>query len=227
MANGLKGVFSATEAPFLLAPLLGVILGVIAWGVTHIVDRSLDSPILEISEVSSANTTAQLLDCANGSVKRMKVPYLVNYTLRNISRTRLFKELSFLVRLPEESDAKIIGIRLLAVAPAFPGEYAETCGADHGSFERLDFHPGWQLMLSIGINKQAIPKVHLSKSTEAVFLKKQDLETRLIRHEAKLIVLLVIMMILVAAGYLIFLYRQQRKREPCSTAVSQDPTEET
>lgn len=223
MANGFKGIFSATEVPFLFVLLLGIV----AWGVTHIVDRSLDSPILEVSVVSSVNTATKLAVCSGESVKTMQVPYVLHYTLRNISRTKLFKGLSFLVRLPEESDAKIVGVRLLAVAPAVPGEHPETCAADHASFRGLDFHPGWEMMFSIGLNKQAIPKLHLSGSTEALFLKQQDLETRMIRHEAKLIGLLVFLMILIAAGYLIFLCRQQRRLDPCSTPVSKGPTAET
>lgn len=219
MANRLKGVFSATEAPFLLV----LALGVFAWGATHIVDRLVESPILEISLASSANSTAELVDCVEGSVKTMDVPYLVDYTLRNISRTMVFNQVSFTIRLPEESKAKIVGVRLKAVAPAFQGERAETCAANYASFKDLKFHPGWQMMLYIAIDRQAIPEIHLSGSEKALFLKKTDIETRFIRHETKLILVLVVVTAAVAAGCLLyFLCRQARKSEPGSIPPSHD-----
>ena len=204
MPNELKTLLRATEAPFLLALLFGAV----AWGVTHIVNRSLASPLLEISAAKQSNVQATLVECADKKVKNLEVAHLVTYRFRNISRTQLFKEVKFLVRMPEDSGAKILGARLEATAPALPGHEPEKCDPSHVVVKCPEFHPGWEMKLSIGSDAKTKLNAHISSAAGPVLLKKKGLETWLVRNETGIVATLVVLCAVLVALYLVALARR-------------------
>ena len=204
MPNELRRLLGATEAPFLLALLFGTV----AWGVTHIVNRSLATPILEISSARQSNVEATLVECVDKKVKKLEVAELVTYSFRNISRTQLFKDVKFLVRRPGDSGAKILGARLKPVAPALPGREAETCDTSHVVVKCPEFHPGWEMTLSVGVDAKTELAAHISSTAGPVLLKEKGLETWLVRNETRIVVILVVLCAMLVALYLVALAKR-------------------
>lgn len=204
MPNEIRRLLQATEAPFLLA----VLFATVAWGVTHIVSRSLATPLLEISAARQSDVEVSLVDCVDKKVKTIEVAELVTYNFRNTSRTQLFRDVKFLIRRPVDSGANILGARLKPVAPALPGKEAETCDTSHVVVKCPEFHPGWEMTLSVGVDAKTKLDAHISSKNGPILLQQRGLETWLVRNETRVVVILVVLCAVLVVLYLVALAKR-------------------
>lgn len=197
-----------SESPF----ILGLLLAFIAWGVTHIIDRTLESPILEYSVSSKSQKTEELIKCESEKMEQVVAPHVSYYTIRNLSRDSLFTNVSLALRIPSDSKAKFIGIRIKASAPAIAGSHSGECGTDYVSFKTITFHPRWKFVLVVATSEKVTPHVYLSKSDKAILLQKGNIETFLIRNETEFIIGAIIIVTFLCIFYMFYLAKPHFNR---------------
>jgi hypothetical protein len=191
-------ILGATEAPFLLASLIALA----AWAGTHVVDRALESPLIEYSYDWIEGPSFPLLPCKpDGAAPK----YYLRINVRNLSRNARFNNLELAFRIPDKSGGAITGIHIETVPPAVPNRQSVgRCGAAYALFSDLNFQPKTEFHLLLGLSARRLPVAHLWKAGEAVYFREGDIETILVRYESLFVTLLLVMTLALAIIYLAF-----------------------
>jgi hypothetical protein len=175
--------------PYLLT-LLFVLLG---WGLTHTVDRLLDSPLIEYTVKQEAK---------EGSVN-------IEYQITNITRDKLFKGLSFLVMLPDTPKARIVKASWAVLPPIRldPSAKEPDTNAMRAIYYVPQFHPNCSIRLQVLISGSVVPPLRFSSSDTAVMLIHSSLQTFLVRNEICILVILMATWSIAILAYGIYLGR--------------------
>jgi hypothetical protein len=191
----------ATEAPF----LLGGLMAFAAWAGTHIVDRTLESPVIEYSYRWVEKPSFALIPCDSESVAPK---YYLEVLTRNLSRDSLFKGVEIAFRMPSETKARIVGHHIRTVPPAMPNpENVGRCGAKYARFPSLTFQPRTEFHLLLGVSAKELPVAHLINADGAVYFRESDIETYLVRNEVIFIMIALFFVLGLAVLYLLLLER--------------------
>lgn len=202
-------MFKRDKAPFILA----ILLALIGWSMTHIVDRSLEDPIIEYS------------------IKKKEVienQMNLTYTLQNISRNKMFRYIEFIFKLSSSSNAKFVEADChITVCPPLEIKEEPESGIDVYKILVKEFHPNCDFSVDLVISDKSIPALviqtyasdpHLEydkqPGTQAIRLVKKNIETYLIKNETKIFVIFLLICILLSFIYMVCLSRSYKKNSP-------------
>jgi hypothetical protein len=198
VAKGRSLWLRTKDIPFALS----ILLGMLAWGVTHIVGRALASPTLEIVGSAEEGKRLDFVDCESGREMMATPNFETRFRLTNLSRTKRVSKLEIMFRPPNGSSVRIEGVRIRRISPAFAGEAEEQCGATYALFEGLELNPFAEVELSIAQSGPTQPLYYVRRSADAVLLKGRDLETLLLRHEYKVLIGLLLVGLVLGLAYI-------------------------
>jgi len=187
-------LFQRKEPPFVLA----ILLSAIAWSTSHLVSRAIEQPIVEIQhsvQISNSDFPSCSADLAIEPTESEQH----RYTITNLSKNELFRSISFLVRA---ESGEIFGTRLRPVSPAFPSSRAPTCTAEFANVLGLTLHPGSQFLLEIQSTIGASFDIRLQSASSAIKLMNENFETRLVRYESAIFLVLLVILLAIAIVYL-------------------------
>ena len=167
--------------------LVGTVIAAIGWLVSHIVDSVISVPTVEY-EFSKPDRDR------------------VDVTMRNLSRSHKFGELTFVLYLKEPNDDSSCpgfikdGTGIVGIAPGYPSTEKQPEVVDRTvTYEFDGFHPETAVILTAKYNCNYSPSLHIKQSSDTVRLVEKGVKTWIIRHEILLyLVLLVLWTILVA-----------------------------
>ena len=180
--KGLAFMLERERVPFLLTLLLAVL----GWSVTYMVDQLGSSPVIRYTKKTDPSQNT------------------ITYNIKNISRSTLFKKVRFYVVL--KGEGKSLGDPLIRIYPPLylgeervqpewkPGNYAE--------FQIAAFQPGCEMDMIVKTEKPADSTIHVT-CDEAVLLIENSLRTLLLEHEMKILGGLIALWVLGIAAYLI------------------------
>lgn len=193
--------------------VLGLILAFTTWGGKHIVDRFIDSPLIEY-KVKWMNETKyekwgrdypelKIPSCSNTDILKIKNKYYLKIDFQNLSKKHLLKNIKIAFNTGTDSSVKILGTLLISEAPALKGNSAEICEEQAVQISNLTFHPRWKYCLITVLNKKGNfePLLALNASEQAVFLKKATISTWMVRNES---ILLSACLIIAIAGFIAY-----------------------
>jgi hypothetical protein len=181
-----KSAFAVQQFPYLFT----VLVGIIAWLITHVADRLAASPIVAYT-VSSYRIASGLN---------------ADYKIENISNDKLIENIDFiLVSMPGDSiiDCKY---ELLAPLKSQPTEDYLDKSSQYTKFHLSGFQPHCALMLHSYLSgNEPLPLRFSSKSP--ALLEESGIDTFILKHEIGLLTILVI----VGTLLLVFYYRFYKK----------------
>ncbi len=186
--------------------LLTLLIALCGWGFTHIVDRLLQSPVVEYEmATTSAENGSQTLRC----------------TITNISRDRLFQDITFKL-LPHSPKYRFSKCKMTIFPPADLEENLE-CDADYITFAIPEFQPGWRLQVVAELSAKAAGSAELPEPTlqftstktgntaKPLRLIRRSWETLFVRYENTFVLLLILCWCLLISGYSFYLYRARNR----------------
>lgn len=187
IARQLQPLLIADKAPLGFVALAGFV----AWGVTHIVDRVVESPTLEYK-----------CSVKEAAVGKRHVTCLV----RNLSRDKVFTGLHLIVRLPEGSAGTLTDPKIEWLGPTHPGSQGRPPEAYGSSAEYLipallpDASAGLHASLS------AVSRVEFRMWAEgngAVRCVNSNWATWVVRNEIAIMLTLLVLAVLAIPVYLL------------------------
>ncbi|WP_144395520.1 hypothetical protein [Pleionea sediminis] len=191
-----------TEPTYLI--VIGV--SVISWIITHIVDRTLEKPILEY-RVISVDSVKDLVSCED-NLKPKEVE-VTRYIVKNLSINKLLEKVSLMVRA---DVGKIFSVRMRAVEPAVSADTPEKCYLTHAEFYNMKFHPGAAFLLDIQASTGAKLSLRLQESSTPINLTKTNYETCIVKYETEILLTIFIILSLLLLLHF-FLKSEGSKKE--------------
>ena len=173
----------AEKLPYVVTLLFAAI----GWGVTHIVDRVLNSPIVEYRT-----------EVVEGSDRTTRT-FVAR--LRNMSRDRAYTNLTVEFLLPPSSTGKFTTGTVDAKPPAAFGSRPPKMAGGSAKFDIPALFPSWEIALIANYTGDEIPELRLEKANPAPRLVRPSLETFLVDHEVKIILGAIVLW----AGLILFL----------------------
>lgn len=185
----LRKILTNKEFPYLLT-ILFVLVG---WSFTHVVNRLLQSPTLEYKIRESREKANSL-----------------SYEIENITRDKLFKDLTFLLLFDGPAKEKLIKADLVVLPPArISGEVKlpPVVEAEYAKFFVPEFHPNWRMALKVelkvGLSEKEYPRLRFSTGDDKpIRLVPASFETFLVKHEFSIILILLVSWSLLIISYL-------------------------
>jgi hypothetical protein len=198
-----SNIYQLDKIPYLLT----ILIALSGWTLNHLVDRLLLSPIIEYSEHTDT------------------CPKQVSYTFRNLSRDKVFSDLTlhFLIREKREGEFVTDQCKVLNIPPSYRrDEPVKT--KDSFSIGLPEFHPGWLIIIQLTLSENVKPTLHFStvkdgnQEIEPVLLMEAGLETFLVKNEFQIMILLLGLWIILIIIYFIYLHRaktpKSARKEP-------------
>src|ERR1700747_591009 len=107
------------------APLIvTLVLAIIGWAVTHVVDRLIDTPTIELDRTTRSDKTGSS----------------VSLRLTNLAHDKAFRKIEVVVTAPEGET--ITDFAVVPVEPAFEGGAPATTSGRSGDFTFPEIQPG-------------------------------------------------------------------------------------
>ena len=170
--------------------LLGTVFAGAGWLVTHFVENIVSVPTIEYDVEHDAILKHAMRERCSANSNSV-------ITIQNLSRTKKFSNLKFILRLPgrngaeEKSSGKFTHSVMEAIPPAYsPGEDLERNDYDVSS-PHMGIHPGTAFKLIVCYTADEKPTFHIAEDSEAVWPVARGPLTWLIRYE--IIVLLILL----------------------------------
>lgn len=187
------------KIPFLIT----LILAIIGWAVTHLVDRISSAPTIEFRTSTRAYTGNNI--------------FIVQLT--NLSSDHAFRNL--LLQLQAPSGGKVTGLHILPVQPAFEGD-DPTHVAQSGDawFKFAELQPEGTFYAEATYVGDP-PKVRISLPTKSARIVAPSLETALVRNELAVLIGLICagMVILLICWLCQLVYRRRPRLTPTPLEV--------
>ena len=168
-------ILTANQLPYLVA----VAFAVIGWGVTHSVDRIVESPLVEVSE---KNTTLE-----NGN-KRLDL------TIENLSNSDVVREIVLLIKFPKHDGYFYTdSLRMLPTPPAYVTQFnPDVLNRKNyngmSQFFRIDMlHPGWKVRFVAEYESESKPIYQFRAAENAMKIMEPSLATFFAKNEQKIL----------------------------------------
>ena len=187
--------------------LLTILFALIGWGLTHSVDRLINSPIIEYKLTKEFTENRK---------------QLVSYEITNISRDRLFQNIEFKLLHKRGSKGKLSQANSKTFPPMDLPEQVQF-GAEYATITIPEFHPDWKFVLTVEMSEDFYPTLHFSSKNPAagnrpIRLLRSGFETYIIKHELQIIVGLIALWLLTIVIYLAFIAKHNNaepETKPC------------
>lgn len=187
--------------------LLTILFALIGWGLTHSVDRLINSPIIEYKLKKEFSE--------NGGKT-------VSYEITNISRDRLFENLEFKLLCKRGYKGKFLKAKSKPFPPMDLPEEVEF-GDEYVKITIPEFHPDWKFILTVKMSEDFYPTLHFSSKNSAtgnkpIRLLQSGFETCIIKHELQIIVGLIALWLLTIVIYLALIGKKNNSEpdvKPC------------
>lgn len=190
------------EPPFIIL----ILFAIISWSVTHIVNRTIERPLLEIqeikiTEISSADLANRLQKCSSADILENEKTFLKSYQLSNISRDNLFRDIALIIK---ETRGTIYGMRVVSVPPTMAGDTKPVCTSDNAVYlQEITLHPMGKLSIEILSRTEKQPDFYLESANSPVGLVMSNLETWLVKHETGFLIFISLLAFFSAVIYYI------------------------
>lgn len=160
-------MFLSDKVPYIVT----ILVGALAWSVTHVVDRLNNTPLLKYD---------MLIKQSGGS------PSLI-ITLQNVTNNKVFKNLSIVASTSENGAIKSIGIR--PTEPAFEGDSPYTISTNRRTAQITlpVIQPGWLFEVTIKYTGANRPRLRIDTSNDIVMLTMPGIKTFLVAYEFEVI----------------------------------------
>jgi hypothetical protein len=182
-----KRILKTEKAPL----MLGVILGVISWGLTHIVDRLLGVNIIAYSETV---TVGDDKDQHTFNIKNLSDVVIKDFVLSAVSPTGAGL-------LPQFGQVSMKPLRTAMVDDATPPTVTDRAAV----FTVTEFQPGWEFELKVPTQKDVPLRLVFRSPSVPTVLEEAGWRTFVVEHETGLIAMIVLMATVLALWYLILI----------------------
>lgn len=205
----LRKVLLTDKASFLLT----VLLGAVAWSITHIVDRITSAPTVEYSVVIQKGFRA---DAPNRTI----------VTLQNLSSKTSFENVTVILRKKSPSDVLTFIEDKSEAAPQAPMWASDVAIAEQPAavaFNIPILAPHNKIVLSVEFNGSDTPAFTARtrpNSNDSILFREPSLATFLVKHETPIIALLLCLFVLAIIVLLWFEARETQARTANSEHVS-------
>jgi len=156
--------------------LLTVLFATLGWTLTTFVSQIGSSPIIEYTKTRSNNLTE------------------VTFEVQNISKNIKFTNLIFYILLNDNEPGRCVGKPVIVpIAPLHFGKDREEpiCREGVESVFLIDeFHPYSKVSMSVIANGKTDAEIRLT-SSNAVLLKEENYQTRLIKYELEILIFMI------------------------------------
>jgi hypothetical protein len=178
------------KAPYLVT----LVIGALAWALTHAVDRLLSTPMVKYSvqQISSNEN---------------KTVYL---TFKNITRDKTFKKLHLILTAP--SDGVIAAGAVIPVQPASEGDQPYQVEGRTFEFTFPEFQPGWQIEISVDYTGSSQPSLRLSSPDQTVYAIAPSIQSILVEYDIEILMALAVLAAVWALALLIIWMATLRRK---------------
>ena len=163
--------------------LVTILIGALAWSVTHLVDRLNNTPLLKYDMIieQSKNTRRLII------------------SLDNITSNKVFRNLSIVTSMPLEGT--ITKINVIPTEPAFEGDnpYIISKNGRTAEIKLPVVQPGWLFNISIEYTGENRPRGRIDINNDSVMLTRPCLKTFLVENEFEVIVSFIILWLILLA----------------------------
>lgn len=168
-------ILTANQLPYLVA----VGFAAVGWGITHSVDRIVESPIVEVAEKTST--------LPNGN-KRLELK------IENLSNSDVVREIELLIKFRKhDGNFYTDTLRMLPTPPAYvtqanPDILNRNNYNGMSQFFRIDMlHPGWKVRFLVDYMSDSHPIYQFRAAKNAMRVMEPSLATFFARNEQKIL----------------------------------------
>lgn len=154
------------KAPYLLT----ILFASFAWTISQISIDITSSPVIEVTEERKTEKNDTVI-----------------YTISNLSRDKLFKNLHFIIRIEENNAGKILNAKSPVIPPPYEPydnkeERVEPTSTElKTEYANLQLHPGAAIQFEIFVSKDTLLNLYV-KSESPVRILSSSWETKLIKY---------------------------------------------
>jgi hypothetical protein len=177
------------KAPYVVT----VILAVLGWSVTHVVDRVTGNPILEYRvESESAGREA--------------------VTIQNVTRDHTFRNLTLV--FTADIAGSITSVSVIPFEPAFEGDEPWLIHGRTAQFTFPQLQPGWKFQIKLGYTGTQRPRLRFELREGTLRATEWSLETFFLANEVCILLLILVAWVLFLLGAFLYLRPKQVAERP-------------
>ena len=146
------------KAPYVVT----IMMAGLAWALTHLADRLLETPMIKYS-----------IEMVGESTEYLK--------FKNITRSKTFRNLKII--LTASADGRIISGAVIPVQPAFEGDQPYQVAGRTFEYSFPEFQPGWQIELSVEYAGSSKPSLRLTAPEQIIYAITPSAESYIVEND--------------------------------------------